>query len=83
MFGVGDLGGVEVELVVPERVVEGEGVLGARKALDGDQGVPVVGADVCGAAGHVCDLLQRLFLLLFFCGDMGICVLGMLILEEM
>lgn len=66
MFGVGNLGGVEVELVVPERVVKGEGVLGAGEALDGDQGVPVVRADVCRAAGHVCDLLQRLFLFFFF-----------------
>lgn len=81
MFRLGHLGGVEVELVVPERVVEGESVLGAGESLDGDQGVPVVGADVCGAAGHVCDLLQRLFL--FFCGDMGTCVLGILIPDEM
>jgi hypothetical protein len=58
---------VEVELMVPERVVEGEGVLGAGEALDGDQGVPVVRAHVCGAAGHVCDLLQRLFLFFTHC----------------
>lgn len=64
MGWVSDFSSMEVELMVPERIVEREGILGAGEALDGDQGVPVVRAHVWGAAGHVCDLLQRLFLFL-------------------
>jgi hypothetical protein len=62
MSCISNLGGMKVELMVPERVVERKGILWAGESLDCGERVPMVWADVCGTAGHVCDLLQRLFL---------------------
>lgn len=48
----------QVQLMVAQRVVERKGVALVGEALNSGEGLPVVGADVCGATGLVCDLLQ-------------------------
>lgn len=62
MFRVGALGCLQVQLAIPDRVMEGKCVPVAVEALDGNNRVPVIGTHMRRASRLVLDLLERLFL---------------------